>query len=273
MRLVTLRNAAAPVVAVNNVVITNAVIARETQNHASGNAKQAWDEATRALVVRELLAQRAQALGLTAAPQSVDGLRETEEEALIRALLEVEVRTPKADEATCRRYYEANLARFRGPDLFEPLHILFQAAREDAAAYAVALERAQAVLAEVLAEPGRFEALARAHSDCASASDGGRLGQIGRGETTPEFEAALRGLEAGETCREPVRTRYGVHILRLERKVTGRPLPFGRVRERIARYLEESAWHRAVAQYVALLAGQATITGFGLPGAASPLVQ
>ncbi|MBB5695284.1 peptidylprolyl isomerase [Muricoccus pecuniae] len=273
MRLVTLRNSTAPVIAVNDVVIANAAIAREVQNHAGANARQGWEEATRALVVRELLTQRARLLGLVAEPQSLDGLRETEEEALIRALLEAEVRTPRADEETCRRYYLANPARFRSPDLFEPVHILFQAARDDEAAFSVALERARAVLAEVTAEPGRFEAMARALSDCPSAAEGGRLGQVARGDTTPEFEAAMLSLRAGETCAEPVLTRYGVHVLRLERKVEGGLLPFEAVRERIARFLEESSWRRAVAQYVALLAGQARIEGFDMPGAATPLVQ
>jgi peptidyl-prolyl cis-trans isomerase C len=273
MRMVTLRNSTAPVIAVNDVVIANAEIAREVQNHAGADARQGWTEATRALVVRELLAQRARALGLVAEPQTLDGLRETEEEALIRALLEAEVRTPRADEAVCRRYYLTNPARFRGPDLFEPMHILFQAAREDEVAYGRALERAQAVLAEVMAEPGRFAAMAAALSDCPSAPEGGRLGQVARGETTPEFEAALLTLAEGETCPEPVRTRYGVHVLRLERKAAGQVLPFEQAQPRIARYLEESAWRRAVSQYVALLAGQARIDGFDLPGATTPLVQ
>jgi peptidyl-prolyl cis-trans isomerase C len=49
-------------------------------------------------------------------------------------------------------------------------------------------------------------------------------------------------------------------------------LPFAPVRERIATYLEDSAWRHAVAQYVAVLAGAADIAGFDMPGA-SPLVQ
>jgi peptidyl-prolyl cis-trans isomerase C len=125
-----------PVVSVNDVVIAGAAIAREVQNHAGRSPKEAWEEATRALVVRELLTQRAQALGLTAEPRLEDGLRETEEEALIRVLLATEVRTPKANDDTCRRYYQANPRRFHSPDLFEPLHILFRANRRDEAAYA-----------------------------------------------------------------------------------------------------------------------------------------
>lgn len=275
MRTVLARNSTTPAsVGVNGAVIANAAIAREVQNHAEATPKQAWQEATRALVVRELLLQRARTLGIAALPRSENGLRETEEEALIRLLLEAEVRTPTAGDAECRRYYDANPQKFRTPDLFEPQHILFKASRDDAPAYATALQRAQAALADVLAASDRFDSVARAVSDCPSASDCGRLGQVARGDTTPEFDAALLSLQPGQTCLVPVQTRYGVHVVRLERKVTGQLLPFEMVRDRIAAYLEHSAWRRAVAQYVGLLAGQADITGFDMPGAAtSPLVQ
>lgn len=273
MRTVLTRTTITPPVAVNGVVIANADIAREVQNHAEATPKQAWQEATRALVVRELLLQRARALSLVAVPRSESGLRETEEEALIRTLLETEVHTPTAGETECRRYYDANRQKFRSRELFEPQHILFKAPRDDTAAYAVALERAEAVLAEVQGAPERFDALARAMSDCPSASEGGRLGQLARGDTTPEFESALAPLQPGQICASPVQTRYGVHVLRLERKVAGQVLPFEMVSGRIAAYLETNAWQRAVAQYVSLLAGQADITGFDTPHAASPLVQ
>ena len=93
-------------------------------------------------------------LGLTTERRVIDGQGGTEEEALIRAMLETEVDTPKADEATRRRYYQANLNRFRSPDLFEPMHILFKPAQDDPPAYANACERTESVLAE-LDCPGR----------------------------------------------------------------------------------------------------------------------
>ena len=120
-------------------------------------------------MVRELLLQRARTLGIAAELHSENGLRETEDEALIRALLEREISTPTADEASCRRYYLAHQSRLRSPD--------------------------------------------------------------------------------------------------------GAVLPFEQVHQRIAAYLEESAWRRAAAQYIALLAGQAEITGVDMQGATSPLVQ
>jgi peptidyl-prolyl cis-trans isomerase C len=273
MRISTIRGAAPKAISVNGAVIAAADIAREVQNHPGGSPDQAWEEAARALVIRTLLSQRARDLNLAAEPRAVGGLRETGEEALIRVLLETEVRTPVADEATCRRYYQANLSRFRGPDLFEPLHILFQASRGDVAAYSTAVARAESVLDKLKTRPSDFESLARAMSDCPSASEGGRLGQVVRGGTTPEFEAALVTAHPGAIHPTPVLTRYGVHVLRLDRKVTGETLPFETVRTRIAHYLEDRTWRRAVAQYISLLAGGARIEGFDLPGAASPLVQ
>jgi len=273
MRIETSRPSAPKIIAVNDTIIASADIAREVQNHQGGSPVAAWQAATRALVVRELLARRAQELELVPEPRTENGLRETDEEALIRMLLEAEVRTPTAEEADCRRYYQSNLERFRAPDLYEPLHILFRAPRDDAAAHAIAVARAEAVLEEIKAEPGRFEGLARTLSDCPSAADGGRLGQVVAGDTTPEFEQALRSLAPGETCADVVRTRYGVHVVRLDRKVDGMLVPFEQVRERIASYLEANASRRAAAQYVAVLAGQARISGFDIAGATSPLVQ
>jgi peptidyl-prolyl cis-trans isomerase C len=260
-------------VMVNDVAIPHATIAREVQNHQAESPALAWEQATRALVIRELLLQRANALDLVADPLTEDGARETDEESLIRLLLEREVITPKADDAACRRYYDSNPARFRSPDLFEPAHILFKARREDTDAYANAETQAAAILAELQQHPGRFDSLARSLSDCSSAAEGGRLGQIVLGETTPEFETFLVTVEPGQICPTPVRTRYGVHVLRLDRRSAGETLPFDAARAQIATYLEERTWRRAVAQYIALVAGQARIAGFDLPAATSPLVQ
>jgi peptidyl-prolyl cis-trans isomerase C len=170
MRMVTLRSAAPISVSVNDAVIAHADIAREVQNHPASTPKQAWEAAIQALVVRELLLQRGRSLHLNVTPRSEDGTRETDEDALIRTLIETEITTPKADEAACRRYYDAHEARFRT-------------------------------------------------------------------------------------------------------QVPGELQPFDTVLARIAGYLEEAAWRRAVAQYIALLVGQARITGCAIQGAASPLVQ
>jgi peptidyl-prolyl cis-trans isomerase C len=256
-------------VSVNGVVIPHAAIAREVQHHPEPTQLRAWQQAARALAVRELLLQEARRQGLTAEPRADgDGRCETDEEAVIRRLLEREVSVPEVDEDTRRRYYERNRSRFRSRDIYQASHILIAARRDEPVAFAAARICAEQLLALLKEEPARFAELAAAHSACPSASSGGSLGQLTKGDTTAEFEQALLRLAPGETTAAPVETRYGFHIIRLDRVLPGRQVPFALVRERIAEYLTERAHRVGASQYLARLAARAQIAGIDLPTAA-----
>jgi peptidyl-prolyl cis-trans isomerase C len=255
-------------VSVNGVAIARDAIHREMQHHPASKPIAAWHQAARALVIRELLLQRARHLDIVPDPISDEASRrETDDEALMRAVIEREVTVPEPDDETCRRYYAQNRARFRSSDIYEVSHILFAALPENHEASAQARADAAAVLTILQESPERFAALAKAYSRCPSAEQGGNLGQITEGQTTPEFERALISLSPGELCADPVATRYGFHIIRLERKHDGRALPYEAVSERIADYLRESVRRRADAQYVARLVSAATIEGIEIAGA------
>lgn len=261
-------------VSVNDVEISAAAIAAECQNHPADNPATARGEAVRALVVRELLLQEATRLAITAQPRTDDaGRAETTEEALIGALLADQVNTPEADDAACQRYYDNNAARFRSADVFEASHILLSADPADQQTYASAVAEAEAIIATLSERPDEFAAIARQRSDCSSGKDGGGLGQVTRGQTTPEFETFLLALEEGQLCQQPIKTPYGVHVLRLDRRAPGRAIPFELVRDLIASYIEEASWRRAVSQYISVLAGRSTICGADLTGTETPLVQ
>ena len=83
----------------------------------------------------------------------------------------------------------------------------------------------------------------------------------------PEFEAALDRLAEGEIAAEPVATRYGLHVVRLDARARGEILPFERVAPRIREALERAAWARAARDLVAELVGGAEIRGVDLRGA------
>jgi peptidyl-prolyl cis-trans isomerase C len=255
-------------VSVNGVAIARDAIQREMQHHTAAKPIAAWQQAARALVVRELLLQRARHLGVAPTPISdAEGRRETDNEAIMRALVEREVTVPEPDDATCRRFYEHNQRRFRSPDIYEASHILFAALPADRKAYELARAEAEAVLTELREHPERFAERAKAHSRCPSAEQGGNLGQITAGQTTPEFEQSLFALAPGQLCEAPVATRYGFHLIRLERKHEGRTLPYELVADHIADYLRESVRRWADAQYIARLVSAARIEGIELAGA------
>ncbi len=238
------------------------------QHHPAEKPIAAWQQAARALVIRELLLQEARRAAITPQPMSdANGRRETDEEAMIRGLIEREVAVPEPDNESCRRYYDRNRVRFRSPDIYEASHILFAALPADRDARECARADAAAVLAELNEHPEQFAELARAHSRCPSAAQGGNLGQITTGQTTPEFEQALTALAPGQLCAAPVATRYGFHVIRLDRKHEGQMLPYEAVAGRIADYLRESVRRRADAQYIARLVTAARIEGIELAGA------
>lgn len=249
---------------VDGVEIPERAIAAEMQHHPAPSREEAWHQAAQALVVRQLLLAEAARQGL-----GTDG----DEEAAVARLLDSEIRVPEADEATCRRWYEANRGRLRSPEAWHAAHILVAADPEDAEARREAEARATLLLRELQAASDRLPALAAEHSACPSREQGGDLGLVEPGTTVPEFEAALRATPPGTLHPTPVATRYGYHVVQVLRHEPGRDLPFEAVRERIAAWLREASWRRALHQYVTILAGRARIEGFALATSDGPLVQ
>jgi peptidyl-prolyl cis-trans isomerase C len=219
-----------------------------------------------AAAVRELLRQRAVAAGF--APPNITG---DEADAAIERLLEKEVATPEPGEAECRRYYDAHPAEFASGELAFTRHILFQVT--PGAPVPAIRAKAELTLAELAKDPSNFEQLARELSNCPSGQQGGNLGQLARGETVPEFEQALfNGTYTGIYPRL-VKTRFGFHVLAVDRREPGRRIPFEAARAQIAQRLRDSVLRKALQQYVSVLAGQTEVCGVDLDAAATPLVR
>lgn len=72
-------------------------------------------------------------------------------------------------------------------------------------------------LARRLARGEEFAALAKRHSEDASADDGGDMGWISPGTMMPELEVALAALQAGQIS-PPVKTSLGYHLLKVEER-------------------------------------------------------
>ncbi len=256
---------------VNGAEILPEAVAAEMQYHPAPSREQAWNAAATALVIRQLLLQEAARFGM-AAEADADG-ETSSEEALVQALLAREVATPEPDEETCRRYWSANTTRFHAPDVYEAAHILFPAPPDDAAARETAKQAASETIALLRDDPTRFATLARERSACPSAASGGLLGQQSRGDLVPEIETFVMALEDGQICPVPIATRYGYHVLRLDRLARGAILPFETAAPLVAQHLATQVWKRAVGRYLRVLASRAQIEGLVVETATTPLVQ
>jgi peptidyl-prolyl cis-trans isomerase C len=248
-------------VTVDGVVIAERAIAAEMQLHPAARMEDAWTEAARALVIRQLLLAEAERAGIEPDPPEPD---EGAEEVLIRALLAKRITSPEPDDAACRAYWDAHRDWWHSPVVYEAAHILFAAAPEDAPARARAKQAATETLAILANQPDRFAALACERSACSSAAQGGLLGQQRRGDLVAEIETFVLALEPGQICPVPIATRYGYHVLRLDRRADGVMLPYEAVAAAVRQDLGAQDWQRATAAYLRALADRARIEGVAL---------
>lgn len=256
-----------PDLIVNGETVPHAQVAAEAQNHSAPKGKPgiAWRKAANAVAIRTLLLQEARRRGLSADPVEVgQGRFETDEEALIRGLLETAVETVCPTPKEIHAEWARDPARFRAPPLWEVSHILCACDPRDEEARFAAHARATELSRKALENPRGFARLAKDHSDCGSKANGGALGQIGPGDTVPEFEAALRRMAEGEVSAEPVLTRHGCHVIRMDAVAHGEVLPFEAVRQKVSDAMEKAAWARAARDFVDQLAAGAEITGADL---------
>lgn len=101
----------------------------------------------------------------------------------------------------------------------EASHILITADYTDGAtddekkkAEEEALKTAKEVIKK-LNDGADFATLAKEYSKDGSADNGGALGRFGQGDMVTEFEAAAYKLEVGKYTKEPVKTKFGYHII------------------------------------------------------------
>ena len=106
------------------------------------------------------------------------------------------------------KYYNDKKAEFSYPEQFKVQYVMQDLTKE----------KALMVIKKLAAGTG-FDILAKEYSeDPGSKNNGGDLGFFKKGMMVPEFEKAAFSLTAGEYTKEPVKTQFGWHIIKLEEK-------------------------------------------------------
>lgn len=107
--------------------------------------------------------------------------------------------------------YDKEIATITPEDEIRARHILVKTEEE-----------AKAIIADL--DAGKdFVELAKEKSTDPNKSEGGDLGYFGKGRMVPEFEAAAFALETGSYSKEPVKTQFGFHVIKLEDKRKQQP--------------------------------------------------
>jgi len=156
----------------------------------------------------------------------------------------------EVSEAALQSAYEDFRAREGGEGVRKARHILVEVPGDaDAAAVDEARERLEAARQAILDDEASFEDKAAELSDDASSrDDGGNLGRIEEGDIAESFYDAVAGLEEG-AISEPVRTRFGWHLIQVYEVGQAEVAPLQSVRDellvRLRRDQAESAYYDA----------------------------
>ena len=137
------------------------------------------------------------------------------------------------------KYYHDNQKEFWEPSQVRVKHILILF-EKDATEKIMQIKKKQ--IKEILAElkGGKdFAEAAKEYSEDVSASLGGDVGFVKKGQMVPEFEKAVYRLKEGEISGV-VETEYGYHIIKAEEIQKGRTIPFKDVKNKIKNILSTS---------------------------------
>jgi peptidyl-prolyl cis-trans isomerase D len=148
-------------------------------------------------------------------------------------LAEVEVTDQEIEE-----FYQLHQDNYREPKKVHARHILFRISEKaKTAEIQEILDRAKKVLN--LARKGdNFAELARKYSEDSTAAKGGDLGYFKSGDMVKPFADSAFSLKKGEIS-DLVRTRFGIHIIKVEDITEESVQPLAQVKETVRQSLKE----------------------------------
>jgi len=201
------------------------------------------------MLVTKTLAAQAVELGIDRDPEIVARLRNETERFLAQLrLARVEEAAAKefdarrdAYEPRARELYLVDRKTYEVPEQVKASHILFALGKHSSDE---ALALARDARAKIAAGADFNETAKALSEDPSAKTNGGHLGWFARGVMDPAFaDAAFKLAQAGDVS-EPVLSRFGWHLIRLEDRRAAGPRPFEEVKDEIVaklrqKYIEE----------------------------------
>jgi peptidyl-prolyl cis-trans isomerase C len=169
-------------------------------------------------------------------------------------------------EEDAQKYYQENPNEFETPEQVRVSHILIKPKYVDPnvdpnadpnEAKAAAKAKAENLLKQIK-DGADFAELAKANSDCPSAPNGGDLGFVPKGETTPAFEKAAFELQVGQVS-DVVETEYGYHIIKVTDHKDASKTSFEDAKDDIIKQLIQKKQSELADEYIESLKAKANI--------------
>ena len=144
------------------------------------------------------------------------------------------IRSVSVSDKEAEEYYEEHKAELVSEESVSASHILVETE-----------EAALEILKKIESGEMSFEACAKEYSSCPSKENGGSLGEFGRGQMVPEFDKKVFEMSPGEITKEPLKTQFGYHLIRLDAKNAAREIPYLEIKDRLKEAVLEEKQKKA----------------------------
>ena len=175
------------------------ILKKQKQGKAA-NTQAAVDD----LVATEIALQEAKKTDILERPETQKMISDYTRNILLQTWTREKIETFKANDATLKEAYEERVTALASKE-FNARHILVKTEDE-----------AKAVIIDANAEGADFAAIAKEKSTGPSGSNGGSLGWFKAATMVPAFANAVKEMNKGDVSKEPVKTQFGYHVIKLE---------------------------------------------------------
>lgn len=182
----------------------------------------------------EVLVQETARLGLDKNPDVVQQVELTRQQVLAGAFVQDYAKSHPISEDQLKQEYDKLKAKL-GSKEYNARHILVETEEE-----------AKAIITQ-LGKKAKFEKLAEKSKDTGSVSQGGSLGWNIPGNFVPEFANVMINLKKGDYTKEPVKSQFGWHVIRLDDVRDMKVPSFEELKPQLQQRLQQQSIQKAIA--------------------------
>lgn len=156
------------------------------------------------LVATEIALQEARKTDILERAETKKAIQDFTRNILLQTWTKEKIASFDIDDAAIKAAYDERVTKLASKE-FNARHILVKTEDE-----------AKAVIKEVSAKDADFAKIAKEKSTGPSGSNGGSLGWFKAQTMVPAFANAVKEMEKGAVSKEPVKTQFGYHVIKLE---------------------------------------------------------
>jgi len=186
------------------------------------------------MINMEVLVQEAARLGLDKNSDVVQQVELTRQQVLAGAFVQDYAKKHPVSEDQLKQEYDKLKAKL-GSKEYNARHILVETEEE-----------AKAIITQ-LGKKAKFEKLAEKSKDTGSASQGGSLGWNIPGNFVPEFANVMINLNKGDYTKEPVKSQFGWHVIKLDDVRDMKAPSFEEIKPQLQQRMQQQSVQKVIA--------------------------